>query len=221
MCGRFTLTADPQVMRDMFGLTTVPEGIEPRYNVAPTQPVAVITNEDPTTLTFHRWGLVPSWSKDIAIGNKLINARAETAHEKPSFRAAFRRRRCLIPTNGFYEWQTANGDKRPHFIYLRDEPVFAFAGLWEIWYSPDGDELRTCTILTTAANDLLRPLHERMPVILKRENYADWLEPGEAPIEALIPLMKPYDPDKMALYEVSRMVNRATVDTPELIEPVA
>src|SRR5690606_9527798 len=156
--------------------------------------------------TFHRTGPLPSWSKDIASGNKLTNARAEPAPEKPSFRAAFRRRPCLTPTNGSYECQTANGAKRPHFSDPRGEPVFAFAGLWEIWYSPDGDELRTCTILTTAANDLLRPLHERMPVILKRENYADWLEPGEAPIEALIPLMKPYDPDKMALYEVSRMV---------------
>lgn len=221
MCGRFTLTADPEVVRDLFSLTAIPDGMEPRYNVAPTQPVAVITNDDPSSLTFHRWGLVPSWAKDITIGNKLINARAETAHEKPSFRAAFRRRRCLIPTTGFYEWKQADGGKLPHFIFLRNTPVFAFAGLWEIWYSPEGDELRTCTILTTSANETVRPLHERMPVILKPEDYAQWLEGGEQPAERLIPLMKPYDPAAIDIYEVSRLVNRATVDTPELIEPVA
>ncbi len=221
MCGRFTLTANPQVVRDVFSLTTVPEGIEPRYNVAPTQPVAVITNEDPTALTFHRWGLVPSWAKDLSIGNKLINARAETAHEKPAFRAAFKRRRCLIPSSGFYEWKQTDGSKEPHFIHLRDEPVFAFAGLWEVWHSPEGDQMRTCTILTTEANSLVKSLHTRMPVILKPEDFDAWLEPDEVPAEALLPLMASYDADEMAEYEVSKLVNRPSYDTPELIEPVA
>lgn len=220
MCGRFTLTANPTVVQDAFSLTTIPDGIEPRYNVAPTQPVAVITNEDASALTFHRWGLVPSWAKDITIGNKLINARAETAHEKPSFRAAFKRRRCLIPTTGFYEWKKTGGAKAPHFIHLRDEPVFAFAGLWEVWYSPEGDQLRTCTILTTDANAMMTPLHDRMPVILNPSDYALWLSKDELEVEELLPLMRQYDPDRMTHYEVSPMVNRPTIDSPELVEPV-
>lgn len=221
MCGRFTLTANPTVVQDMFSLSSVPEHLEPRYNVAPTQPVAVITNEDASELTYHRWGLVPSWAKDITIGNKLINARAETAHEKPSFRAAFKRRRCLIPTSGFYEWQKMGGAKAPHYIYLENEPAFAFAGLWEVWYSPEGDQLRTCTILTTSANEMMSSLHDRMPVILKPEDYALWLSSGELEVEELLPLMKQYDSSRMAHYEVSTLVNRPVYDAPELIEPVA
>ncbi len=220
MCGRFTLTANPTVIQDVFGLMTVPEGLEPRYNVAPTQPVAVITNEDAAALTFHRWGLVPSWAKDITIGNKLINARAETAHEKPSFRSAFKRRRCLIPTSGFYEWKKTGGAKAPHFIHLQDQPAFAFAGLWEVWHSPEGDQLRTCTILTTSANELMAPLHDRMPVILDPSDYALWLSSGELEVEELLPLMRSYDTGRMAHYEVSQMVNRPIMDSPELIEPV-
>lgn len=221
MCGRFTLTAHPQVVRDIFNLANVPGELEPRYNVAPTQPVAVITNDDPKTLTFHRWGLVPSWSKDIAIGNKLINARAETAHEKPAFRAAFKRRRCIIPADGFYEWQKTSDGKIPHFIHLKGQPVFGFAGLWEIWNSPEGDELRTCTILTTDANETVSKLHNRMPVILHPDDYAEWLQPDEVKVDSLLHLMRPYESEAMALYEVSTMVNRPTVDTPELIQPVA
>lgn len=221
MCGRFTLTANPTAVRDLFDLTSVPEHLEPRYNVAPTQPVAVITNEESSALTYHRWGLVPSWAKDITIGNKLINARSETAHEKPSFRAAYKRRRCLIPTSGFYEWRKLGGSKAPHFIHLQGQETFAFAGLWEVWYSPEGDQLRTCTILTTAANALIAPLHDRMPVILDPSDYALWLSPDEMEVEELLPLMKAYDADRMALYEVGPMVNKPVIDLPELIEPVA
>jgi putative SOS response-associated peptidase YedK len=221
MCGRFVLTASPEAIQTAFNLTTVPEGLTARYNVAPSQPVAVITNEDPKTLTFHRWGLIPSWAKDIAIGNKLINARADTAAEKPSFRAAFRRRRCLIPANGFYEWQKRTGGKAPMFIHLKEYKVFAFAGLWEVWHSPDGDELRTCTILTTEPNDFVRSIHDRMPVILQPSDYEKWLAPGEQSPDALKPLMKPLDAALMTAHEVSKLVNKATVDTPELIAPVA
>jgi putative SOS response-associated peptidase YedK len=221
MCGRFTLTANPEVVRDIFSLTHVPPELEPRYNVAPTQPVAVITNEDASSLTFHRWGLVPSWSKDISIGNKLINARSESAAEKPAFRSAFKRRRCLIPTSGFYEWQQKDGSKAPHFIHLKNQPVFAFAGLWEVWHSPEGDELRTCTILTTSANDLVGRLHDRMPVILRPSDFQAWLNPDEVAAESLIPLMKPFEPQAMDEYEVSKMVNRPAYDSPALIEPVA
>lgn len=221
MCGRFTLTANPQVLRDVFSLGSAPDGLEPRYNVAPTQPVAVITNEDSSALTFHRWGLVPSWAKDISMGNKLINARAETAYEKPAFRAAFKRRRCLIPADGFFEWQQVDGSKRPHFIQMQGRDVFAFAGLWEVWHSPEGDELRTCTILTTDANPLISKLHTRMPVILRHEDFAEWLSPEEQSADVLMPLMKQYDQNKMTFYEVTRLVNKATYDTPETIQPVA
>ncbi len=221
MCGRFTLTANPEVVRDLFDLATTPSNMEPRYNVAPTQPVAVITNDGPHALTYFRWGLVPSWSKDIKIGNKLINARSEEAYQKPSFRSAFKRRRCLIPTNGFYEWQKEGKGKTPHFIHLRGGELFAFAGLWEIWHSPEGDELRTCTILTTEANALVAPLHNRMPVILKPQDYSLWLAKSEQPTEVLMPLMRAYDPNAMEEYVVSTMVNHATVDAPEMVEPIA
>ena len=221
MCGRFTLTANPEVVRDLFDLTGTPTPMEPRYNVAPTQPVAAITNDDPKSLTYFRWGLVPSWSKDIKIGAKLINARSEEAYQKPAFRAAFKRRRCLIPADGFYEWQKDGKAKTPHFIHMRDGKLFAFAGLWEIWRSPEGDELRTCTILTTEANALVSSLHNRMPVILKPNDFDIWLEKGEQPTELLMPLMKPFDPAAMEEYVVSPLVNRATIDAPEMIEPVA
>jgi putative SOS response-associated peptidase YedK len=221
MCGRFTLTANPQVIRDMFDLASMPSVMTARYNIAPTQPVAVITNDEPSQLTFHRWGLVPSWAKDVSIGNKLINARSETAREKPSFRAAFKRRRCLIPADGFYEWTKGESGKIPHFIHLDGRPVFAFAGLWEVWHSPEGDELRTCTILTTAANDFMKPLHHRMPVIVPPADYAAWLEPDEQPAGVFQALMKQYDSAQMAEYEVSRAVNSSGKDAPELIEPAS
>ena len=136
-----------------------------RYNIAPTQPVAVITNQNSKALDFFTWGLIPSWSKDTSIGSKLINARSETAHEKPSFRAAFKRRRCLIPADGFYEWTKRDNKKIPMYVHLKDRKPFAFAGLWEIWQSKEGDEIRSCTILTTEPNDLIKPLHHRMAVI--------------------------------------------------------
>jgi putative SOS response-associated peptidase YedK len=221
MCGRFTLTENPQVLRDVFDLSTPPQGMEPRYNIAPTQPVAVISNDDPRNLTYFRWGLVPSWSKDLSMGSKLINARSETAHEKPAFRAAFRRRRCIIPASGFFEWKQADGKKIPHYIHPLEDQIFGFAGLWEIWHSPDGDELRTCTILTTSANEFMSSLHDRMPVILPRELFEEWLQPGEQPLEVLIPMMKPYRPDAMTAYPVSTMVNRPGNDVPDVIQPVA
>src|SRR5690606_10699784 len=134
-----------------------------------------ITNENPQELTYHRWGLIPSWAKDVSIGNKLINARSETADEKPSFRSAFKRRRCLIPADGFFEWQKQDKNKVPMFIHMKDQSVFAFAGLWEVWHSPEGDEIRTATILTTEPNDLMANIHNRMPVILPRDAYEIWL----------------------------------------------
>ena len=220
MCGRFTLTADPEMIKRAFSLDSVPDLIQPRYNIAPSQPVAVITNENPHKLTFHRWGLVPSWAKDPKMGNRLINARAETAYEKPSYRAAFKRRRCLIPADGFYEWQKrGEKDKVPMYIHLKNRELFAFAGLWEVWHGPEGEELRTCTILTTAPNDLVRPIHNRMAVILDKADYGDWLSPEEKPSGELMPLLRAYDADQMGVYEVSRSVNNPYNDTPQLVEP--
>jgi putative SOS response-associated peptidase YedK len=218
MCGRFALTADPNVIQTAFDLTSIPDIMVPRFNIAPTQPVAVIANDDPKALTFHRWGLVPSWAKDTKIGNQMINARSESAHEKPSFRSAFKRRRCLIPADGFFEWKKQGSEKTPMFIQVNDGDVFAMAGLWEIWHSPDGGELRTCTILTTEANSFMQAMHDRMPVILDKEDFALWLSPDEEPVPKLQALMKPYDPDQMSAYPVSKLVNKPGNDTPEVIE---
>lgn len=221
MCGRFVLTADGKTIQQKFDLDTVPE-LQARYNIAPSQPVAVISNESPKELNYYKWGLVPSWSKDLAIGNKLINARGETVEEKPSFRSAFKRRRCLIPANGFYEWAKADDGKgkKPMFVHLKGQELFAFAGLWEIWYGPDGEELRTCTIITTTPNELIKPLHNRMAVILDEEDYDLWLSPDELPAQALKPLIKPFEPDLMDVYEVSTLVNKPSNDIPECIVPL-
>lgn len=221
MCGRFVLTADGTQLQLAFDLNATPEPHAPRFNIAPSQPIAVITNDHPHDLTYFKWGLVPSWSKDPGMGNKMINARSETAFEKPAFRSAFKRRRCLIPADGFFEWQKREGGKVPMFIHLDDYSVFAFAGLWEVWYSPDGGELRTATILTTSPNELMSSIHDRMPVILERKDYEQWLAPGDQKAESLMPLMKPFDTSRMAAHAVSTYVNSPGNDSPETIEPIA
>ena len=222
MCGRFVLATDAQSLQMHFNLTALPEGLAvARYNIAPIQPVAVITNQTPQILTFQKWGLIPSWSKDPSIASSLINARAETLHEKPSFRTAFKRRRCLIPATGFYEWGKGEGKaKQPYYIHLADNQVFAFAGLWETWSSPDGDTVETCTIITTEPNDLIRPLHHRMAVILDPEDYDLWLSPDELPPMALMPLLNSYPQETMRYHPVSPMVNNVRNDSPECIKPL-
>src|SRR5664279_313889 len=158
----------------------------PRYNIAPTQYVPVITNEQPKTLSLYRWGLIPSWAKEEAIGNKMINARADGIAEKPSFRSAFKRRRCLVPASGFYEWRKGDGKtKTPMYIHLKDQDLFAMAGLWEVWHNSNGDEIRTFTIITTDANDFMMPVHNRMPVILHKRDYEQWLDPHDVPADVL------------------------------------
>jgi putative SOS response-associated peptidase YedK len=216
MCGRYVLSAEPQQVQQEFNLSSTPT-LAPRYNIAPSQPVAIITNEAPDELTIVKWGLVPSWSKDPKIGYKMINARSDTAHEKPSFRAAFKRRRCLIPVSGFYEWTTVDGAKQPHYIYVKDTDVFSFAGLWEVWHSPDGDEVWTCSILTTDANDTIQKLHHRMPVILDGDNRDFWLD-NDSEVDELRMLMKPYDENKIDYYPVSKAVNSPHNDNPTLVE---
>jgi len=224
MCGRFTLITDPAQLQIAFPWVSFPnamQNIPPRYNIAPSQPVAVIPNTPPHLPDFFTWGLVPSWAKDPQIGYRLINARAETLARKPSFRNAYRRRRCLILADGFYEWKAGTNprQKTPYFIHMKDKSPFAIAGLWEIWQSADGSEIKSCTIITTQPNSLLKPIHNRMPVILKKQDYPVWLSPDEQPPENIQPLLAPYPADKMIAYPVSRRVNNPTNDSPECIQP--
>jgi putative SOS response-associated peptidase YedK len=223
MCGRFTLTADPADLQKAFGWVTFPDhSFAPRYNIAPTQPIAVVTNSGENKLDFFTWGLVPFWAKDPSIGNRMINARSETLADKPSFKNAFKRRRCLILADGFYEWQKIPGEesKIPKYIHMRDGKPFAFAGLWENWHSPDGSEILSATIITTSPNELMTPIHNRMPVILPSNTYPQWLTTGEADIQKLSAMLKSYDADKMEAYSVSRMVNNPHNDNSSLIKPV-
>ena len=220
MCGRFTLFLDAETLREEFGLTEVPPDLSPRYNIAPSMQLAVVTSVESRKAEWMRWGLVPSWAKDPAIGNKMINARSETLTEKPSFRNAFQRRRCLILADGFYEWKRGEGKgpSVPYYFHLVDNKPFAFAGLWEFWRSPDGEDLRTCTIITCAANSLVASVHDRMPVIFTAETADQWLAP--APVEKLQPLLAPLDAARMSAYPVSRAVNAPGYDSSELIRPV-
>ena len=221
MCGRFTLIADPNDLREAFPFINIPIPPQPRYNVAPTQPVAVIPNDGKNTLDHYVWGLIPSWAKEPSIGSRMINARSETLIEKPSFRSAFRRRRCLIPASGFYEWQPSKEQKSktPMYIQLKSGKPFAFAGLWERWDSPEGSTILSCTIITTEPNELLASIHNRMPVILSPQSYPLWLDPGEPPVPALMDLLRPFPADEMRAYPVSKLVNSPGNDQPALIKP--
>jgi len=221
MCGRFTLTLDAEAVQSSFGVAPPPGGFPPRYNIAPTQPVAVVANDGRGRIELFVWGLIPSWAKDPAIGQRLINARAETLAEKPSFRSAYRRRRCLILADGFYEWRKEGTLKQPMYIRLKSGEPFAFAGLWEVWHSPLGDEIPSCTIITTEPNDLMAPIHNRMPVILPRDAYPAWLDPAERPAEKLQGFLRPYPADEMEAYPVSTAVNNPRADSPECIVRVA
>ncbi len=219
MCGRFTLSQPINAIASAFNLAQIPT-LEPRYNIAPTQLVpAVLFAPEPgeRQLQMLHWGLIPSWAKDPAIGAKLINARAETVGEKPSFRAAFKRRRCLIIADGFYEWQRQEGKKQPYYFRLESGQPFAFAGLWEHWQSPEEQTITSCTILTTEANDVLRPIHDRMPVILEPKDGDRWLDPEIEKPELLQPLLRPYQANLMTSYAVSTKVNNPKNDTPECI----
>jgi putative SOS response-associated peptidase YedK len=225
MCGRFTLTVDLAELQEAFPWLALPDQLPRRYNIAPTQDVAVVANNERGKVEFFRWGLIPSWAKDPRIGNRLINARAETLAEKPSFRAAYRRRRCLILADGFYEWrkeQRADSrvSKTPMYIRLKSGKPFAFAGLWEIWRSTDDETCLSCTIITTTPNSLVEEIHNRMPVIIGPEDYAQWLDPEERGPDRLNGLLKPYPASHMTAYPVSTLVNNPRNDSPVCIVPV-
>ncbi len=226
MCGRFTLTVNASELQTTFPWISIPDvaALTPRYNIAPTQDVALVANNGDSTLEFFRWGLIPPWAKDISIGNRMINARAETLAEKPSFRSAYKRRRCLIFSDGFYEWRK-NLDRKaktPRYIQLKTGEPFALAGLWEAWHADAGqeDQVLSCTIITTTPNSLVGKIHNRMPVILDPKNHEQWLDPEERAPDQLNSLLKPFAASKMTAVEVSTAVNRPANDSPNNIVAV-
>jgi len=221
MCGRFTLTITPADLEDTFHDYTFPPKFAPRFNIAPTQPILAIPNNEKFKADFFIWGLIPMWAKDPSIGSRLINARAETLAEKPAFRGSYRHKRCLILADGFYEWKSVAGKKTktPYYIHMHDRRIFAMAGLWDQWESSTGSSINTCAIITTSPNELMESIHNRMPVILHPRDYAKWLNPTPQPYENLQPLLKPYPADEMSAYVVSTLVNKASNDVPELVVP--
>jgi putative SOS response-associated peptidase YedK len=223
MCGRYRLSAKERFIRDHFGLDEDPSWT-PRYNIAPTQQVPIVRqdrNEPKRTFSPVRWGLIPSWAKDRSIGFKTINAMSETAAEKPAFRDAMKQRRCLIPSDGFYEWLRINSkEKQPYNFCMVDDAVFAFAGLWERWRDPAGEVIETCTILTTKPNVLVADVHDRMPAILKPEDYELWLDSGMTDAALLADCLQPFDPRLMKKYPVSTRVSRTENDDAECAREV-
>lgn len=221
MCGRYTITVTLEELMEMFDAedATGHTLLLPRFNIAPTQMgPAIISHEGRNRLGQLRWGLIPAWAKDEKIGFQTINAKAESVQDKPAFRMSFQKKRCLIPADGYYEWAKDGSTKQPFRIVVRDRPIFAFAGLYDTWVSPDGKKISTYTIITTAANTLTEKLHPRMPVILPKEHQNAWLDSSASP-DTLARLLVPYDPSRMALYPVPPAVGNVRNEGPELIRP--
>jgi putative SOS response-associated peptidase YedK len=214
------VTTAPEAIRQLFRYAEKPN-FPPRYNIAPTQPIAIVRlSEGERHFALVRWGLIPSWVKDPKSVSLMFNARGETAAEKPAYTAAMKRRRCLVPADGFYEWKRDGDRKRPHWIRRRDSKPLAFAGLWETWTGPNGEELETAAIVTTAANDTLKPLHDRMPVVVPPDAFGLWLDPN-ADLKIAAALMTPAPNDLLEAYEVSSAVNRVANDEPALLTPAS
>ena len=230
MCGRYAITHSHKELIERFAIEEAMMEWEPRYNIAPSQVVPVVIAErlegggdearEFRTLQPCKWGLLPSWAKDPKKIKPMINARAETIAEKPMFRSAFKRRRCLIPTDGFYEWRLVDGKRSPVFIHLKERPLFAFAGLYEDWTSPEGEKIRTCSIVTVGASERLSGVHDRMPAILPPQAESLWIDPTEEDRAKLLSLLAPYSSDAVDYYEVSTEVNSYRKDSPELVKPV-
>ena len=225
MCGRFIQISDPERIKvsiaDLEVDNAVSKKFKPRYNIAPTQDILTVLNTTVPRLLFTHWGLVPFWAKERSIGSRMINARAETLLTKPSFKEPFRRRRCIIFADGFYEWKGTGKSKTPFFIRMKKEGPFALAGLWDRWTDKKtGETLLSSTIITTKANSLVSQIHDRMPAILDTDHYKTWLSGGQAPENALMNCLKPYSDHEMDAYEISRLVNNAWNDSQELIRPV-
>lgn len=222
MCGRFALNENPAILRDHFQLSNHFE-FQPSWNISPSFNICSITADDEGGRQLHkmRWGLIPSWAKDATIGSMLNNARGETVAEKPSFRSAFKYRRCIIPASGFYEWKTANRIKYPWYINLKSGEPLAFAGLWETWQSNEGEPVESCCIITTTSNSLMEPIHERMPVILNHGQWDDWLSPQEHQTDKLLCMIRPYNAGAMQGWQVTRDLNKVGLrDDAGLIEPI-
>ncbi len=221
MCGRYNLILNLTVLGERFRFDANQLTLKAAYNVAPTQDVLTLIGGESRRAGFMRWGLIPFWAKDRSIGSRLINARAETVVDKPSFRDAFRRRRCLVLADGFYEWRRTGSGKRPMRVALRSGEPFAFAGIWSMWKDPEDNSIPTCAIITTSANELLRLIHHRMPAILPREMEGFWLDRSIQDTTELRSVLTPYPDDAMEAYEVSTLVNSVANDGPELITHVA
>lgn len=221
MCGRFTLRTPTETIADLFAGLSVPE-ITPNYNIAPTQTVAAIRNDSQgKEFALLRWGLLPSWASDKKMGARMINARCETVREKPAFRAAFKRRRCLVLADGFYEWLKTSDGKQPMYITMKDDHLFAMAGLWEVNKKIEDQKIETCTVITTSANPLVASIHDRMPVILPENRYDIWLDTSFEDQDALQDLLEPFDADQMIARPVSKNVNKVSYNAPDCIEPIA
>ncbi|MDQ0719719.1 putative SOS response-associated peptidase YedK [Paenibacillus sp. W4I10] len=222
MCGRFTITDPIEAIMDRY-YASIADGFEykPNYNASPMQYIpTIIGSKDGNRLGSLRWGLVPVWAKDDKIGNKMINARAETLTEKASFKRLISSKRCIIPTNGFYEWKKEGSEKRPMRILMKDDRLFSLAGLYDTWTDPDGNKLSTCTIITTEPNSLMEDIHNRMPVILRPEDEAAWLGRDNDDVQSLLGLLKPYQSSEMRAYEVPKEVGNVRNNSVELLKKV-
>jgi len=220
MCGRFVRSSSLHEIAKEFGIEAPSFDLAPNYNISPSQEIAIVANKDRKQLLKCKWGFIPSWSKDPKTGYNMINARAETVAEKPSYKGAFRNGRILIPANGFYEWKNEGKTKTPYYIQLKSKRPFGFAGLLSIWTDTEGQPVCTCTIITTEANSALQGIHDRMPVILRSDDQNSWLDSSNMDKEKLTALLKPFDPEEMDYYAVSKIVNTASHNSVECITPV-